>query len=385
MKVYVHAATKAGHAVSIDEVKLICGQAACICYGPDSFDEILARDDKDVMATSEGCIHNLHLSTLQHYFITFNFEGIPKLAAMILNNERPYNTSEKSGRYTVMSCGGREKELYDKWRVRFAELISAEYPHLSGKIVKKLAQENARCFISVLSPTTTMDYTVDICQANLLIRWFRHFCEIETGDPLKEAIKPWLAKIADAMAEICYIEGVEDYRGRDTITFFAKRSRRTEFGECFSVNVDVSFASAAHFNRSRTLIFEFKTPIDPTDASFYIPRILEKQSDIDEYLADMLSIASLYPSGMLIHMNMRGTPEAFSLLVQERLCGATLPETCFTTKGILESYCSATFTSNTFVYDFLHPFQKGTKCSFGHYKCDRPCPLGPQMCFTRKA
>ena len=385
MKVSIHAATKAGHAVSIDEVKLICGQAACICYGPDSFDEILARDDKAVMKTSEGCITSGHHSTLQHYYITFTFEGIPKLAAMILNNERPYDASEKSGRYTIMTCVGRENELYDKWRVRFGQLIAAKYPHLDEKVVKKLAQENARCFISVLSPTTTMDYSVDIGQANYLIRWLRNFCAIETGHPLKEAIKPWLAKIADAMAEICYIEGVEDYRGRDTITFFAKRSRRTEFGECFSVNADVSFASAAHFNRSRSMLFEFGVPSDPAEAYFYVPKILEKQSDIDEYLADMRSIADLYPAGMLIHMNMRGTPEAFALLVQERLCGATLPETCFTTKGILESYLSATFTSNTFVYDFLKPFNKGTKCSFGHYKCNRPCPLGPQMCFTRKA
>ena len=384
MKVSVHAATAAGHRVSLDEVRLISGQSACICYGPDRFEEILARDPEDVKDTADGCRKSGHHSTYQNYYITFTLEGIPKIVAMILNNERPYNTNEKSGRYTVMSCSGREKELYDKWRERFQELIAAEYPKLSEKVVKKLAQENARCFISVLSPTTTMNHTLDISQANYLIRWMREFCKQPTCHPLKEALKPWLIELADAMADICYMDDLGDYRGRG-LSFFAKRERKEEFGENFCVNKYVSFACGAHLHRSRSLDFEFDVTSNPQTAEFYVPRILQKQEDIDEYLADMRSVADLYPAGMMIRMNMRGTPENFALLVQERLCGATLPETCFAVKEILNRYCMATFTKNTFVHDFLHQFENGTKCSFGHYKCNRPCPLGPDMCFERKA
>ena len=384
MKVSIHGSSHLGYNIPYDEILLYSGQAGGICYMPDDFESIVAGDPEKSIGRALGCADSGHHSVFQHCVKTFTFEGIPKLAAMILNNERPYVTSEKSGRYTVMACDGREKDLYDKWRQRFAVLISEEYPQLDEKIVKKLAQENARCIISILTPTTTMDYTVDVAQANYLIRWMRDFCVTPTGHPLKNAIKPWLEQIADAMQPHIRIEGIRDYRGRG-LSFFAKRFRREEFGENFSVNLAVSSACAAHLNRSRSLDFEFTYDADTSASAFYIPHILQNGDDILEYLEDMRSVADLYPAGMLLNLNMRGTPENFALLCQERLCGAVLPETCFAVKDVLTRYCSAVFTKNVPVYDFLHRFEHGTKCSFGYYKCNRPCPLGPSMCFERKA
>ncbi|MBN1618718.1 FAD-dependent thymidylate synthase [Candidatus Dojkabacteria bacterium] len=43
-----------------------------------------------------------HDSVYERTVFTFNIEGIPKFLAMILNNEPPYSTSERSARYTKM-------------------------------------------------------------------------------------------------------------------------------------------------------------------------------------------------------------------------------------------------------------------------------------------
>ena len=385
MNLRVHLSSKLGYDTPKEEAVLAAGQAAAICYMPSDFDAILDEDQNKTTSRAAGCKTSKHYSTYAHVRKTLCFEGIPKLAAMVLNNERPANISEKSGRYTIMFCAGRELELYNKWLEIFAKLIAAEYPHLKPDVVQKLSQENARCFISVLTPTTTMDYSVDMTQANFIIHWLNNFCDTPTSHPLKEAIKPALREIASGMYEYCGIEGIEDYRGRTLPSFFANRSHAQEFGETFSINRKVSFASGAHFHRSQSLIFDFEVESDPSKAEFYIPRILEGSAYFDEYLADMRSIADLYPAGMLINMNMRGTPENLILLLQERLCGAVLPETCFTAKSILEEYCQETVQTNPAVYEMLNRFSNGTKCSFGHYTCTRPCPLGPAMCFTRKA
>lgn len=52
---------------------------------------------------------------------------------MILNNEKVYNTSEKSARYTKMNPSKEEKELYEKWINIYKEKISVEYPKIDEK------------------------------------------------------------------------------------------------------------------------------------------------------------------------------------------------------------------------------------------------------------
>ena len=75
---------------------------------------------------------------------------------MILNNEKVYNTSEKSARYTKMQPSKEEKELYEKWIEIYKEIcISAKISkNRRKKGSEKLAQENARYLISVFTPAT---------------------------------------------------------------------------------------------------------------------------------------------------------------------------------------------------------------------------------------
>ena len=70
-----------------------------------------------------------------------------------------------------MPTEGDEKRLYNKWFAIFCEAIRGIYPSIDDKVVAKLAQENARYFISVFTPATTMEYTVDFRQGNYLIQF----------------------------------------------------------------------------------------------------------------------------------------------------------------------------------------------------------------------
>lgn len=65
-------------------------------------------------------LNNGHHSVYDHINLSFNLQNIPKILAMVLNNEHQYTTSEKSVRYTsvVRQVGSiitdDEEKLYNK-------------------------------------------------------------------------------------------------------------------------------------------------------------------------------------------------------------------------------------------------------------------------------
>ena len=107
---------------------------------------------------AEMTLNSGHHSVWEHATYTLVLEDVPKILAMLLNNEGLYNTSEKSARYTEMKTEGLEKELYEKWISLFAKKIQEVYPTMSETETVKKAQENARYLISVFTPATTMVY-----------------------------------------------------------------------------------------------------------------------------------------------------------------------------------------------------------------------------------
>lgn len=50
-------------------------------------------------------LNNGHHSVYDHINVSLNLQNIPKILAMVINNEHQYTTSEKSGRYTPVVCG----------------------------------------------------------------------------------------------------------------------------------------------------------------------------------------------------------------------------------------------------------------------------------------
>ena len=101
------------------------GKVAGICYMPGTFDDLLLESEEKTIKRANLTKNSGHHSVFDHEYISLYINQIPKLLAMILNNEKMYTTSEKSARYTIMTnCSSVEKKLYNKWYNKFIELIT---------------------------------------------------------------------------------------------------------------------------------------------------------------------------------------------------------------------------------------------------------------------
>ena len=175
MEIKVIASTKVGYVMPKDEAVDFSGKSAGICYLPDTVETLFAEAPEKTQRRANGNIKSGHHSVFGHPTYNLCLEGIPKILAMILNNEKIYNTSEKSARYTHMEPSPQEKELYEKWIEIFKEQILTQYPKFEDKRALKLAQENARYLISVFTPATVMEYTVNFGQLNYIINWAKDY------------------------------------------------------------------------------------------------------------------------------------------------------------------------------------------------------------------
>lgn len=388
MEITIIGSSHPGFSLPIEEAKLFAGHSAGICYMADDFDAILNEPEEKTLKRFQGTVGSGHHSVAGHISYNLLLTGVPKIIAMVLNNEKDYNTSEKSARYTRMQIDGEEKRLYEKWLKLFSNLIAAKYPKLDERTRTKLAQENARYFISVFTPSTTMEYTVDLRQGNYLIRFLNdavlkldqnHLVPKEFAMQLKS----YLAQTAEQLTRVIGVQGLKDNKGRE-LSLFAKRVRKEFFSETYSVNYEGSFAELAQAQRHRTLNYEMIVP-SVRESAFFVPPIIEDEYLMNEYLDDMESVSENYPQGMLVQINERGTPEDFLMKCGERLCGAAQLEICLQTRDTLKRYASeATKTGQHELRHELEPYLGKTKCQFGFYTCDRPCPLGAKNAFKRK-
>ena len=118
---------------------------------------------------------------------------------------------------------------------------------------------------------------------------------------------------------------------------------------------------------------------------FYVPKIIENNEELKkEWLEDINSLKDLFPQGMLVKINERGTVEDFILKCKERLCGCAQLEIMLQSKEILDKYIANTKETNEYVYEYLLPYQKGVRCTFKGWKCTSPCLWGAKNSLVRK-
>ena len=379
MKAKVIASTKVGYVLSKEEALDFSGKSAGICYLPDTLETLFAESVEKTERRVNGNLQSGHHSVFGHATYNLSFEGIPKILAMILNNEKIYNTSEKSARYTKMEPSEEEKVLYEKWIEIYKEVISKEYPDVDEKKVKKLAQENARYLISVFTPATIMEYTVSFEQLNFIISWFENYI---SGEPetkfsmqLKNAMTQFLNELPDLK-----VEKLNPRMKGTKLSLFAKRDRKEEFGENYCTTYLASFAQLAQAQRHRTLSYEMSLLKKP---EYYVPKIIKGTELEEEWLKDISSLEDYYPQGMLVKVNERGTVENFALKCTERLCGAAQLEIMEQTKATMNKYIEAV-KDNPVIQDYLLPYSKGARCTFPGWKCNSPCIFGGKGAMTRK-
>ncbi|MBO5954396.1 MAG: FAD-dependent thymidylate synthase [Clostridia bacterium] len=193
------------------------GKLAGICYMPDNFETLNNEDINKTINRAKSAMENVHHSVFEHSYITLYLENIPKLFAMLLNNEKVYTTSEKSARYTKMELVGKQKQLYDKWVEKLCVLIENRYgnqQYFDEKRIKKLAMENARYFTSVMTPTS-MAYTVSFRQLNYLCGWLKQF-ETSTN-PIYKMLSTYASEFVEIMSarHILVPELMEDGKNRE--------------------------------------------------------------------------------------------------------------------------------------------------------------------------
>lgn len=358
----------------------LSGELAGICYMQGDFESIQNQTDEKKLSRAEMIKENGHHSVFDHEFVTLYFEDVPKLFAMLLNNERVYATSEKSARYTKMNVAGKEKELYDKWLGIMKAVITERYgkeKYFTAKRIEKLAQENARYFISIYTPTS-LAYTVSYRQLNYLYT--------ELKNCLKSS-NPYIAKMSDTIMNFCNFlekndlidEKIANFAQNKAISLFARKKRKEYFGDTYCTNYTGSFAMLAQAQRHRSLCYEF---YDTDEIGFYVPEIIAKNDKLKQmWLEDMMSVASLCPQGKLINICARGLPENFLLKANERLCTCAQLEVCVQTKKTLLKYIAK--TDDEEIRQLLTEKDKGARCLTG-YKCANPCGFKEGINLTRE-
>lgn len=380
MKIKILASTKIGYELSKEEALDFSGKSAGICYLPDSMETLFSESEEKTKKRTERTLKSGHHSVFGHINYNLCLEQIPKILAIILNNEKMYNTSEKSARYTKMEPNEAEKALYEKWIDIYNKKISEKYPSFDEKKVQKLAQENARYLISIFTPATVMEYTTNFGQLNYIM----HFCENYIKDEskctkfdnkLKNVFKDFLTQMPDLK-----VTGLDADLKKREFSLFSQRQRKEEFGENYSVNYLASFAQIAQAQRHRTLSYEINFLDEPM---YYVPEIIKGTSLESEWLSDIQSLEEYFPQGMIVSVNERGTVENFVLKCTERLCGAAQLEIMNQTKEIMDKYLNATKDNNVEVYNYLLPYSKGARCTFPGFKCTSPCIFGGKNAFTR--
>ena len=158
MKINITAYTKEDTTLSNEgkeQLKTFSGKQAGICYMSKQYFDSYVSDDTKASKRFPTVAGTGHHSIADHARITILLEDAPKIIAMILNSLGDYTTSEKSGRYTIMTGNSKkEQTLYTKWIPIFEKRIRELNPTIDNKTCNKLAMENARYLLSVFTPTT---------------------------------------------------------------------------------------------------------------------------------------------------------------------------------------------------------------------------------------
>lgn len=379
MKIKVIGSTKVGYELPKEEALNFSGKSAGICYLPDTLETLFSEPEEKTTRRYKMNLDSGHHSVFGHATYNLSLEGIPKIIAMILNNEKIYNTSEKSARYTIMEPSEKEKALYEKWIEIYKEVIIKEYPNIEEKRIQKLAQENARYLISVFTPATVMEYTVSFQQLNFIISWFEDYIEKASENSFSKQLKKAMKEFLDALPDL-KVEKLNLRLKGKPLSIFASRERKEEFGENYCTTYLASFAELAQAQRHRTLYYEISF-LD--NAKYYVPPIIRGTELEEEWLKDISSLEEYYPQGMLLKINERGTVENFVLKCTERLCGAAQLEIMEQTKETLDKYLEATKDDEA-IHNYLLPYSKGARCTFPGFKCTMPCVFGGKGAMNRK-
>ena len=370
----------------------ICGKIGGVCYDPEGFERKYHENPEVTQKRVDMTINNGHHSIYDHIFISFNMKNIPKILAMVLNNEKQYTTSEKSARYTKVasqkgsSISLEEKELYDKWvdifKIKIKDRYGDFYPE---KKIEKLAMENARYLVTVFMPTTFI-YTTSLRQINNLAAFMKDYiASARPNDKFQTRLASSMKEVLDELSRLNVLDSrlMTNNKQRKFSLFGNNLANREElYGSIYSTNYKGTFAQLAQAQRHRTLNYQMEFL---KEKEFFVPPIIEDDDLLSqEWLRDIASVSGLNPQGEKVFINEQGTYSDFILKLKERLCTAAQLEINNQTKETLTKYRDALVASNSPLKDDIEKYTKGARCTFPDFTCTEDCHFKEGKTLTRK-
>lgn len=370
-------------------VETYSGKCAGICYMKDKYFGTNVSDDEKAYNRFVKVSPTGHHSIADHSFVTILLEGIPKITAMILNSLGFYNTSEKSGRYTVMKSEGYERNyiLYGRWRGIFSNLIKENYPELDDKLVEKLSLENARYMLSVFAPSTTMAYTTSIRMWSYIRteceRYIELFNNTVSDTPFNEQLLKCVKELHAILDDMhLYSDAIVENKGRE-FNFLAKQTSFNiwesdeSFSDAYLIRYKESLGALAQEQRHRTIQY-FMCFDGSGSIKYYVPKILRDTTYEKEWISDLQSVGESFPIATLVDVVETGLITDFLYKCDERLCGRVQLETMDNVRINLMKFARSWHKSPFFTQQIQKHFRDGKvimKC--GNIKCQEPCYWGP--------
>ena len=376
----------------LNEAMKLCGKIAGVCYDKDGFEHINKEPEEKTMRRVNRTLNNCHHSVYDHITINFNIHNIPKILAMVLNNEHQYTTSEKSARFTPIKRTNdsiitkTEEILYNKWLNIFKIKIKKQYGYIyNDNQIEKLAQENARYLVTVFMPTE-MVYSTSLRQINYIAKWMMDY--INQADSNNSFENKLANCMKDFIFELLNINVIEERLCQNEkhrkISIFGKDldKKQEYFGDIYSTIYKGSFAQYAQVHRHRTLKYQMEIL---KNKEYFIPPILmDDHLLVDEWLYDLDTVKDVQPQGELINIYETGIYDDFILKCKERLCSSPQLEIMLQTKETLMKYTNELRKTNNPLYDEIKKYSHGARCTFSDYNCPNDCKFISGKKLTRK-
>ena len=294
-----------------DEAIKLAGKIAGVCYDKEGFAHIENESEEKTLRRVNVTLNNGHHSVYDHILINFNLQNIPKILAMVLNNESQYTTSEKSARFTpvVRQEGSiiteKEERLYNKWINIFKIKIKSQYGNIyDDNKIQKLAQENARYLVTVFMPTQ-MIYSTSLRQINYLASWMQEYIEnADTNNSFERKLSSSMKEFLDGLANVNVLEDrlLKNEKHRSLSLFCKNLDKKEEhFGDVYSTTYKGSFALLAQAQRHRTI--DYQMEMNDDKEYFIPPTIADDPMLVSEWLNDIKSVDNITPQGELIKIN----------------------------------------------------------------------------------
>lgn len=358
---------------------------------------------------------NDHGTPNEHFEVSIEVTRIPKLLCMILNDEHQYTTCERSFRYTKVlpsdSITDLEVELYNKWYDISLNIFKEKYRTFflteakndekrALEIMQKMAQENARQFISVLA-TTSIAYTAPWYQFQKIATFLMDMIKNPITN-LEKIVVPYAKDFINQLIDLKIIlltkdaikiypnieEKIRDdrkwlYRNNKNIklslfasnNLFSGINKPNAFGAAINYNSYMSFSAFAEAQRHRTSDFELE---ELGEFRYFIPEFIKGTSYEAEYRKDMLKLNNSYPQGQMVKVNVTSSlKNIIEFMGKERACDKAQQEIeNWYVNQFVPDIVNGLEKMNEYEKEYLilkKEYLNKCRCAYPTYHCPNPC------------